>query len=197
MLSAILLAAGSSRRMGANNKLLLPWQDKPIVAATAGNLLAAGFKEVIVVTGHQAPEVTAAIYLLPLRFVHNPRFEEGVTSSIQAGVREAGGKGYMICLADMVLITTIEYSLLKKTWEKQYALDDHCIGIPEYQGEKGNPVILPATLREEILLHPEKEGCKDLVRAWSKHHLRIPMPTDHILRDIDRPEEYDLLSGRI
>lgn len=221
MLSAILLAAGSSRRMGAHNKLLLPWQNTPIVTATAANLLAAGFEEIIVVTGHQAAEVTAAIHRLPethrppathhppathplpgihplpVRFVHNPRFEEGLTSSIQTGVREATGKGYMICLADMVLITAAEYDLLKKTWETTYALDPHCIGIPEYQGKKGNPVILPAALRQEILGHPEKEGCKELVRAWSDHHLRIPMPTDHILTDIDRPEEYDRLTGRI
>jgi molybdenum cofactor cytidylyltransferase len=196
MLSAILLAAGSSRRMGADNKLLLPWQNKPIVAATAATLLAAGFEEVIVVTGHQAPEITAAIHPLPVSFVHNPLFETGMTSSIQAGVRKAAGKGYMICLADMVLITAAEYALLKNAWEKRYALDDHCIGIPEFGGEKGNPVILPAALREEILLHSEKEGCKDLVRTWSKHHLRIPMPTDHILRDIDRPEDYDGLTGQ-
>lgn len=196
MLTAILLAAGSSRRMGANNKLLLPWQNKPIVAATAANLLAAGFEEVLAVTGHQALEITAALHPLPVRLVHNPQFESGMTSSIQTGVREAAGNGYMICLADMVLITAAEYTLLKKTWEKQYTVDDHCIGIPEFGGEKGNPVILPAALRKEILLHPEKEGCKDLVRAWSKHHLRITMPTDHILRDIDRPEDYTLLTGQ-
>jgi len=194
MLSAILLAAGSSRRMGTTNKLLLPWQNKPIVAVTAANLLGAGFEEVIVVTGHQAAEVTAALNHLPLRLVHNPRFEEGMTSSIQTGISQAGGKGYMICLADMFLITPAEYILLKKAWEQEFSLDDHCIGIPEYQGQKGNPVILPCVLRSEILSHEEKEGCKEIVRNNSKHQLRISMPTDHILRDLDLPEEYIALT---
>jgi molybdenum cofactor cytidylyltransferase len=193
MLSAILLAAGSSRRMGANNKLLLPWKGRPIVAVTAANLLAAGLDEVIVVTGYESIAVVAALGSLPIRLVHNPRFEEGMTSSIQAGVAKAAGTGYMICLADMVLITPAEYALLAMAWEKQYALDDHCIGIPEYKGEKGNPVILPAAFRGEILLHPEKEGCKETVRLHRPHHFRIDMPTDHILTDIDRPEEYVLL----
>ena len=189
MLSAILLAAGSSRRMGTTNKLLLPWQNQPIVAVTAANLLAAGFEEVIVVTGHQAAEVTAALDHLPLRLVHNPRFEEGMTSSIQTGISQARGKGYMICLADMFLITPAEYILLKKAWEKQFAIDDHCIGIPGYQGEKGNPVILPCVLRSEILSHKEKDGCKEIVRNNSQHQLFISMPTNHILLDLDTTEE--------
>jgi len=196
MLSAILLAAGSSRRMGTTNKLLLPWQNQPIVAVTAANLLAAGFDEVIVVTGHQAAEVTAALNHLPLRLVHNPHFEEGMTGSIQTGITQARGKGYMICLADMFLITPAEYILLKKAWSQQFAIDNHCIGIPEYRGEKGNPVILPCILRSEILSHEEKEGCKEIVRNNSQHQFLISMPTDHILRDLDTTEEYTSLISR-
>jgi molybdenum cofactor cytidylyltransferase len=197
MLTAILLAAGTSRRMGDDNKLLLPWKGQAIVAVTAINLLAAGLEEIIVVTGYEAPKIADALKDLPLRFTHNPAYGEGMTSSIQAGVRLAGGNGFMICLADMVLISPAEYAQLAAAWEKGHTLDDHCIGIPEYQGEKGNPVILPSTLREQILSHPEKEGCRGLVRLYQSHHLHIPMPHDHILRDIDRPEDYTLLNRLI
>jgi len=193
MLTAILLAAGTSRRMGDDNKLLLPWKDRTIVAATAANILAAGIGEIIVVTGYEAPKITGALEGLRLRFIHNPAYNEGMTSSIQTGVRGANGDGFMICLADMVLISPAEYAHLAAAWEKAHASAPHCIAIPEYQGEKGNPVILPATLREEILIHPEKEGCRQLVRRYHAHHLRIPMPNDHILRDIDRPEDYRLI----
>jgi molybdenum cofactor cytidylyltransferase len=193
MVSAILLAAGSSRRMGDKNKLLLPWQDKPVITTTATHLLAAGLQEIIVVTGYEAPLIEDALQDLPLQFVHNPAYEEGMTSSIRSGVRQATGHGYMICLSDMVMIGPAEYTQLASAWEKRYTLDDHCIGIPEYKGQKGNPVILPATLHNDILSHPEKEGCRDLVRLHQAHHLHIPMPTDHILKDIDRPEDYALL----
>ncbi|HEY6901638.1 MAG TPA: nucleotidyltransferase family protein, partial [Puia sp.] len=173
----------------------LPWQGLPIIVVTAQRLLAAGTGEVILVTGYQSEEIIAAVSHLPLKIVHNPLFEEGMTSSIQAGVRAAGGNGYLIGLADMVLITTEEYQLVTTAWETQYRLDDHCIGLPEYQGQKGNPVVFPHTLRNDILRHPEKEGCKAIVQRNPTHQFRIPMPTDHILHDIDRPEDYTLFTS--
>src|SRR5215469_8621721 len=100
MISAILLAAGSSLRMGSVNKLLLPWQGSTIVATTTARLLAAAPEEVIVVTGHQAARIEAALDSLPVRFIHNPSFATGITSSIQKGAGIAKGEGYMICLAD-------------------------------------------------------------------------------------------------
>src|SRR5258706_1708260 len=98
MLSAIVLAAGSSRRMGNKNKLMLPYKGKTVLIHTVENILAAGFEEVIVVTGFESALVGKALRWLPVRFAHNPRFEEGMTGSIQTGVRAATGKGYMICL---------------------------------------------------------------------------------------------------
>jgi molybdenum cofactor cytidylyltransferase len=193
MVTAILLAAGSSRRMGAANKLLLPWKGKPVLTATAENILAAGIGELIIVTGHQATETTAAVSHLPARIIHNPRHENGMTSSIQTGAGAATGDGYLICLADMALITPDEYILLITAFEQEYKRDIQCILLPEYQGQKGNPVLFSATWRESILHHPEEDGCRTLVRNHPQHHHRIPMPTDHILRDIDSPGDYQKL----
>lgn len=195
MVTAILLAAGSSRRMGAANKLLLPWKGKPLVAITAEHILGAGVGELVIVTGHQAPEVIAAVSHLPARIVHNPDHEKGMTSSIRTGVGTATGQGYLICLADMTLITPEEYILLIKAFEREYGRNVHCILVPEFQGQKGNPVLFSATWREPILQHPEEDGCRTLVRNNPQHQLRIAMPTDHILQDIDYPIDYQQLSG--
>jgi len=195
MVTAILLAAGSSRRMGASNKLLLPWKGKPLLAITAEHILGAGVGELIVVIGHQAPEVTAAISHLSARIIHNPDHEKGMTSSIRTGVAAATGQGYLICLADMSLITPEEYILLLKAFEHEYSRNIHCILLPEYQGQKGNPVLFSAAWRESILQHPEEDGCRTLVRKNPQHHCRIAMPTDHILRDIDYPIDYQQLAG--
>lgn len=195
MISAILLAAGSSVRMGAVNKLLLPWQDTTIVAATATRLLASGPAEVIVVTGHQAPEIKEALRSLPVQFIHNPSFATGLTGSIRTGVGIAGGEGYMICLADMVLITPEEYTLLATAFQKRRLLDHRCIILPEFKDTIGNPVIFSAAYRNDILQHPEKNGCKSLVRDNAGHHLRVTMPSDHILRDIDYPDDYKTLTA--
>jgi molybdenum cofactor cytidylyltransferase len=194
MLSAILLAAGSSTRMAPANKLLLPWQHKPVVYHTANHLLASGIGELIVVTGHEAAAVTAALHPLPVHFVHNPEHPRGLTGSIQSGVRMAHGEGYMICLADMFLITAAEYVLLRTAFEQQYRHDIQCIILPDYQGQTGNPVIFSAAWRDALLSLPQSEGAKTLVRAHPDRHHRIPMPTDHVLRDLDTPGDYDALT---
>ena len=194
MVTAILLAAGSSKRMGASNKLLLPWQGKTILSSTAEHILAAGFEEIILVTGHEAAAVEANVANLPVHIIHNPHYTTGMTSSIQSGISIAHGHGYMICLADMVLITPPEYRLLATAFEQQYPHDPHCIIIPEYQGKKGNPVIFSAGWREAILQHPEEEGCRTLVRSHPEHHFYVPMTTLHILKDIDFPEDYQTMT---
>ncbi|HEY4334920.1 MAG TPA: nucleotidyltransferase family protein [Puia sp.] len=193
MVTAILLAAGSSRRMGAPNKLLLPWKGKPLVAITAENIMAAGINELLVITGHEADETAAALGHLPARIIHNPDHEKGMTSSIQTGVLAAAGQGYLICLADMALVTPDEYILLLAAFNREYSRDIQCILLPEYQGRKGNPVLFSSSWRESILQHPEEDGCRTLVRDNPQHHCRISMPTDHILQDIDTPGDYEQL----
>ncbi|HTI10965.1 MAG TPA: nucleotidyltransferase family protein [Puia sp.] len=194
MLTAIVLAAGSSRRMGNINKLLLPYRGKTVLSHTLENILSAGMGEVVVVTGHEAAPVQTAIEGLPVRIVHNPQHESGLTSSIQAGVRAATGDGYMICLADMVLITPSEYAFIKKAFEDRSIQDPGCICLPEYRGEKGNPVVFSSFYREALLQHPEPEGCKGLVRSHPGNQYRVGMDTDHILKDMDDPEQYHSLS---
>jgi len=193
-ISAILLAAGSSGRMGAVNKLLLPWRGATIVAAVARHLLSAGIGEVIVVTGYQPNDIGNALQSLPVTLVHNPAAHTGLTGSIQKGVSIARGAGFMICLADMVLITPEEYLLLASAFRQQYALDDRCIVLPDFQGATGNPVIFSAAYRSAILQHPDPEGCKTLARSTRDHHLRVSMSSDHVLRDIDYPEDYAALN---
>jgi len=193
MVTSILLAAGSSRRMGDSNKLLLPYKGSTILAATAEQILSSGIGELIVVTGHQAAAVEQALSHLPVRFAHNPLHEEGLTSSIRAGVLLAEGQGYMICLSDMVLITSEEYTLLRQTFETHCSRDERCILQPVYRGEKGNPVIFSSFYRDAILQHGEKEGCKEIVRSHSDHLYTVDMPADHVLRDLDYPDEYRAL----
>jgi molybdenum cofactor cytidylyltransferase len=209
MVSAILLAAGSSERMKPRNKLLLPFRGSTVVATTCGRILAAeGIGELILVTGYESGKVERAVAghlslsqpaptshpspggRIPWQLVHNPDFETGMTSSIRAGVAAATGDGYMICLSDMVLITSGEYSSLAASFAARYFVDHKCICLPAYLGAKGNPVIFSSFYRAAILAHPEKEGCKTIVRANPEHQFEVEMPTDHILRDIDDPAAY-------
>ncbi len=86
MISAIVLAAGLSRRMG-EFKILLPWRDRTVVEQIVATLVDAGLPDILVVTGHRAEDVTAKLSATRARAVLNPRFEQGeMLSSIQAGL---------------------------------------------------------------------------------------------------------------
>lgn len=193
MLTAIVLAAGSSRRMG-RNKLLLPYRGKPLLTYVVGNILSAKIGPVIVVTGYEAGLIEESLKGVPVKVVHNPRYETGMTGSIQTGVSAAGGEGYMICLSDMALIAPEEYALLKKTFDKQYRHDKACIIQPTYDGQIGNPVIFSAFWRQAILEHTDPEGCKDIVRSHPGNIYRLEMNSSSVLQDLDWPEDYDQLT---
>lgn len=193
MLTAIVLAAGSSRRMG-RNKLLLPYKGEPLLAYVVGNILAAKIGPVIVVTGHEADLIGNSLKGLPVKLEHNPRYETGMTGSIQAGITAADGKGYMICLSDMALIAPDEYTLLKHAFDKQHRKDQACIIQPTYDNQTGNPVTFSAAWRQAILEHTAPEGCKDILRDHPDNVYQVEMPSSSVLQDVDWPEDYDQLT---
>jgi molybdenum cofactor cytidylyltransferase len=196
MLSAVVLAAGLSRRMENKNKLLLPYRGKAMVETTVAHILAAGIEDVVVVTGRDAEQTASLLQSLPVRIVYNPGFADGLTGSIQTGVGHARGNGYMICLADMVLVTPAEYRLLADHFNRQLALDPQCICLPVHKGQKGNPVVFAGWYKDAIAAHRPAEGCKEIVQQHAAHVYRVEMDTDNILQDIDSPADYGRLTGR-
>ena len=194
MLSAIVLAAGLSKRMGTANKLLLKYKNRTVVEIVVENVIASGIEEVIVVTGHEAEMVYDILKNLPVTFVHNLDYGKGMTTSIQAGLQHTTGDGYMICLSDMVLLTSEDYSSLKASFEQEVQVDKKCICIPVYNGQKGNPVIFSAYYRELILQCEYMEGCKNIIADYKENVHLVQMNTSNILTDIDNPEDYNKLS---
>lgn len=193
MLSAIVLAAGSSKRMEGENKLLLPFLGATIIECVVKTILAAGITEVIIVTGFQKEKIETALENYPVQCVHNPNHEKGMTTSIQTGVSVCNGNGYMICLGDMIAVTANEYAMLKDQFEIFVAINASGICIPVYNSKRGNPVIFSATYRNEILAHTEMEGCKKIVQANQQNVYEVVMPFNHILQDIDYKGDYEKL----
>ena len=104
MITAIVLAAGLSKRMGKANKMLLPYKGKPVIAVTVDNIVAAGVSDIVVVTGFEQEKIQEVLNTRPVRIMSNPDYEKGMTTSIQKGIAHAKGNGYMICLGDMIHI---------------------------------------------------------------------------------------------
>lgn len=190
MIAAIVLAAGRSTRMGEENKLLLPFGDKPLIARTVDAVLGSTAAQTIVVLGHQAERVRAALAGRDLAFVHNAHYEEGMATSIHAGIRAAapGTAGVMICLSDLPLVESAELDRLMGEFA---ARPDKSIAVPAFQGQRGNPVLFSIRHREEILqVRGAAGGCKSVVKKYPQQVLEVDMPSDHILRDIDTLEDY-------
>ena len=192
MISAILTAAGLSHRMGNVNKLLLPWNDRSLVAHMCDTLLKSRVGEVIVVLGHQAGMVAGS---LPsehdgrLKTVLNSGFEKGLTSSIQAGIGSTSedSEGYLIVQGDQPGLTVEMIDRLIDLWATGPA---NAIVAPAFQGKRGNPVLFSTQWRQAILAETNPEGCRNILKNNSEVVLTLPIDYGDELKDIDTPEDY-------
>jgi len=190
MMTAVLLAAGESRRMGAENKLLLPYKGSVILDVVVRELLASNVDEIVVVTGYESERVAKLLDRYSVRLIHNETFKLGMTSSIQCGVREASKSsvGYMICLGDLPGIPAAIYSAIADRFAEQQS--DTAIALPTVDEKRGHPVVLGAAYRDDILKHKEPNGCNEIIRKNKQRIIYCEVPCEHILLDIDTPEEY-------
>lgn len=188
MISAILLAAGESRRMG-QFKQLLHFADKSFVEHCVDNLLASRVDEVIIVTGHRELDIRRAVGARPVKFAHNSDYRSGMASSIKCGVRSLAenARAFILALVDQPQIGTDVINLLIEAYEKKPAL----IVIPAYQGKNGHPILLDLTLKEEILRFDPEQGLRQVVRTHREQVVRVEVTSAEILEDFDSPEDYE------
>jgi molybdenum cofactor cytidylyltransferase len=227
MMTAIVLAAGLSRRMGEVNKLLLPFGKKTVLETTLDNILSSNIDVVLIVIGHEAPQVKKVLddylrrntgFRRKFFIVENPDFEQGMTTSIQAGVKASqyisptlhssqpsithnselithNSINYMICLSDMPLISADEYSFLKNQFDDILKQDEKAIIQPIFKEKRGNPTIFSSFYENDILNLVDTEGCKPIVQAHKNHVHVVEMTTPSILKDIDNKEDYFLVKN--
>jgi molybdenum cofactor cytidylyltransferase len=189
-ISCIILAAGTSSRMGPDNKLLLPWEDQVVVDTVINTISSLNPFEVIVVTS----EITAAHFSTGnnLKIVDNPQYQTGMTSSIKAGVTAAQDKsdGYMICLGDQPTLTAATYKKILSTFSASISKNKASIIAPFYNGSKGNPVLFSSMYRQDILEHKEPEGCKKIIQSNANQLIKLEVDDESVLLDMDTPEKY-------
>lgn len=194
-LSAILLAAGESRRMGTANKLLLPYRGVPLIRHVAGQLLASGVREVILVSGHQAEAVREALDDLPLRFVHHPDYARGMRSSIQRGAAaiDPTATGYLLCLGDMPLLRTAHHNALIEVFTAEVSRGKTPIVRPFVHDLPGHPVLFHRRFLPELLQLREGEGCRPVIRQNARHLLRRETSDPAYVVDVDTEAAYSAL----
>jgi molybdenum cofactor cytidylyltransferase len=195
--SAVVLAAGLSSRMGGPHKLLLDVGGEPMLRRVVRSLLGLALAEVVVVTGHRAADIVTALDGLAVRFVHNPAFAEGQPGSVLAGVRAltAACDAVMIVLGDQPLLTTAALARLIEALGT--APEGRSILVPTSGGRRGNPVLFAARHIPEIQSGRMAVGDRRLVAAYPDEVALIEMADDAFTEDCDTPEDYAALQARL
>jgi molybdenum cofactor cytidylyltransferase len=185
--TAIILAAGRSTRMGGPNKLLAELGGKPLVRIVAEQALASKAKGVIVVTGHQAELVEKALQGLNVKFVRNPDFAEGLASSVKAGVAAVtdDADGAVICLGDMPMISA---QLIDHLIEAFAPDRGNLIAVPVSAGRRGNPVLWSRRFFNELMTLDGDVGARHLVAKHNEAVAEVPVEGEAAFLDIDTPE---------
>lgn len=188
-LSAVVLAAGLSRRMGNTNKLLLAVDDVPLVRRTVSQIVAAAFDEIVVVVGHEQELVTEALAGLPVRVAQNEHYRDGQVSSVRCGLQalRRPNAGVMVCPADQPLLTT---TLVNTLAELFFARERGTTLVPYYQGRRGNPIVLDQGAVADILSGNSDFGCRQFVDRNPDLVDRVDIENRALVDDIDSPEDY-------
>ncbi|MGH6961868.1 MAG: NTP transferase domain-containing protein, partial [Dongiaceae bacterium] len=186
-IAAIVLAAGRSSRMGAANKLLTDVDGAPMVRRAVEAATASHARPVIVVTGNEQGKVQAALRGCKATFVHNPRFAEGMSTSLQAGLAAlpANVDGALVCLGDMPLVTATAIDRLIGAFNP---IEGRAICVPTWNGKRGNPVLWDRRFFSEIAGLAGDVGAKHLIGEHADLVAEVAMPDDAVLTDIDTPE---------
>lgn len=185
--AAIVLAAGRSSRMGASNKLLEPLGGKPMVRHVVDHALKSRASPVIVVTGHMASEVRAALDGLDVTFASNPDFASGLASSVKSGIAALPAEidGALICLGDMPLVdATLLDRLIGAFAPDKGAL----IAVPVSEGRRGNPVLWSRRLFGELMTLEGDVGARHLIARHAEAVAEVPADGQSAFLDIDTPE---------
>lgn len=195
-ISAVLLAAGCSRRMGALNKLELTVHGRPMIRHSVMTLLASDVCDLSVVVGYQARAIRALLRGLDINIVHNPDFAAGQMTSAHAGLLAVTRPvaGVMLCLSDQPLLTPADINFLIAAFA---ASRRDRILIPTFEGRRGNPIIIPHCRIGAILAGDEKPGCRRFIARHPELTFGCAMQNDHGVFDIDSAADYQRLKTRL
>jgi molybdenum cofactor cytidylyltransferase len=187
VIAGLVLAAGTSSRMG-RPKLLLPVRDRPLIRLSVERVLAGGLGEVLVVLGADAAAVGAALDGLPVRTVLNPRFAEGQSTSLRAGLDalSADTEAVVIALGDQPLPDPGLVGRLVDAFRRS----GRPIAVPRYADGRSHPVLFAAGLFDELRAITGDRGGREVIARDAARVVEVPaagpMPPD-----VDTPADYE------
>jgi molybdenum cofactor cytidylyltransferase len=186
--SAVLLAGGASRRMGRPKQLLLV-DGQPMLVRVVDAALKAGLAQVIVVLGADSGEIAGTLKDRPVTIVANPDWEEGMASSLRAGLASVDDRSgaALFIPADMPRLSPVVMRAIVSHFQ---ALGKHIV-IPTYGGRRGNPVLVARALFPELMALRGDVGGRAIFAAHTSDIAEVEISDEGILFDVDTPSDYD------
>jgi len=187
MVSAILLAAGESKRLRMP-KLLLPFGKSTILEQTIDNLLNSRVDEVIVVLGYRAEEMMRKLANRPVKIAINPNYHQGMSTSIVKGLSLVNNRAQaiMVALADQPLINS---QTINRLIEESLGYDKGIV-IPVYQAERGHPIIFASNYKEELLGLKGDIGGRQTIKEHPNDTLEVIADSKAITMDVNTINDY-------
>ncbi|ABK99160.1 metal dependent phosphohydrolase [Pelobacter propionicus DSM 2379] len=185
--TTLILSAGFSSRMG-DFKPLLPLGGMTVLERSVSLFRSAGVEDIRVVIGHRAEELQPLLTHLGVRGILNPRYREGMFTSVVAGAETiADGRApFFVIPVDIPLVRTATIRHLLEEYEE--GRDD--VLYPAFQGVRGHPPLIAARHAREIVKWRGNDGLRGALGQWEDGSRSIAVSDGHILNDMDTPEAY-------
>ena len=190
MFSAILLAAGQSKRMNGGNKLTKKIKGTPLIKYSVKNILNSSIDELIIVLGYQKEIIEKLIGRdEKIKFIFNKNFQNGMASSIKTGLNHLSEKteAFFICLGDMPMVSHDIYNQLIKS------KDNKEIIVPTYKGQQGNPVLFDKSMKEKVIDISGDAGAKKILELNKDKILNLEINDQSIARSFNIQDDFSSL----
>ena len=191
MISAILLAAGESKRMIDENKLIKKYKNIPLIKHAVSNVLNSPIDELIIVLGYQKKSIEKIIgENKKIKFIANPNFESGIASSIKKGLDSLSKEteAFFICLGDMPNVNKEIYNQLINA---SFSNKDKEIFVPYYQERQANPILFSKKMKDEIQKIEGDFGAKKIIADNEKKVFKLSTQDKGVITDFNKINDFE------
>ena len=189
MIKAILLAAGQSKRLKSENKLIKLYKKKPLINHSLNALHKSKVNKVIVVLGHQKKELQKIIKRNNKNiFTYNKEYKKGMASSIKAGLRKLNkkDKGFIIVQSDMPFIKSSDINKIYNSIKSKKYL----VHVLKYRNRVGNPIGFDISIMKKFKKIKGDVGAKFMVKRLKKETRFIKINNLKSFKDFDKVSDF-------
>ncbi len=189
MIKGILLAAGQSKRLKNDNKLLKKFKNKELILHSFKSIQKSKINQIIIVLGYQSNEIKKLIKKnKKVKFVFNKKFKYGISSSIKAGLKKVNKKdrGFIILQSDMPFVKTSDINKIYKSIKRK----NYLIHALKYKNRIGNPIGFDISILKKFKKIKGNVGAKFMVKRLNHSTNFIKVSSEKVFKDFDKALDF-------